>query len=619
MKESITKFDLEAAFRALDAIDVPKTAKGLKANRVVLTEKISSLPKTEALMEEYYDIGNTSELENAKEDREAEVAKAKLARIEKIVDLDADSADELLASYVGKYIVQCPQCMTLFYKNKEDVIESEDDETVVNVNEVCQHCGNESGYTLIGKVGAAEEEIPADEATGDLDLPASEDTGVEGAEGDIDLDAELSGLDFNFDDAEGEGEGTEEATGDAAVDDELAELDFEIEDDEEDKKESLNVSYLNTPLTEDMDVSASEFKSLISSPEFKKPISSSEVHSMLRDLGESTETPEAADAQQDEEVLEEGVKDVLKNAVNKVVMALKSRESKADWVLNNALEDNGTVQIDNTGKLLPDKDDKRFSVFVIIGYQEKYTNGKRITQPPTWDNKDLIVGKNGVKTFNNYKAADSFAKGWSQRQGNGPAFIYLAKDEDDENAIFLCEYFDGNLVKEKDQLNKYFELVKKDVEGAKLMKQHGAGDETTSDDENSKGINKGTEETQETPETTTEAFNQLMNDLEDLHESSLSKFITESLLTSYANVAGFKVTNCELINESLNVDGTIVFTSGKSRNVTYRFNEAFTNDQTNTVVLKGLNEKLGSEKAFLLTAKKDTENKTLITESFKVN
>ena len=87
--------------------------------------------------------------------------------------------------------------MTLFYKNKEDVVESEDDSTTVNVGEVCQHCGNESGYTLVGKVGEAEAEedtmdlsadVPVEdsaEAT-DLELPM-EDT-VEEDSDDLALD-----------------------------------------------------------------------------------------------------------------------------------------------------------------------------------------------------------------------------------------------------------------------------------------------------------------------------------------------------------------------------------------------------------------------------------------------
>ena len=35
MKESITKFDLEAAFRALDAIESPKTSKKLKYHQCI--------------------------------------------------------------------------------------------------------------------------------------------------------------------------------------------------------------------------------------------------------------------------------------------------------------------------------------------------------------------------------------------------------------------------------------------------------------------------------------------------------------------------------------------------------------------------------------------------------
>lgn len=169
MKEAITKFDLEAAFKALDEIEIP-VAKKVRANRPALTEIFSRKTKLEALMEEYYDISDNSELTDAKEAREAEVAKAKLARIEKIVDLEADSPEDLLTSYVGKYIMQCPQCMTLFYKNPEDIIEAEDDPNTVNVNEVCQHCGNESGYTLVGKVGEATPE-EADNFTSDLEMP----------------------------------------------------------------------------------------------------------------------------------------------------------------------------------------------------------------------------------------------------------------------------------------------------------------------------------------------------------------------------------------------------------------------------------------------------------------
>lgn len=234
MKESITKFDLESAFKALDEIEIPKVG-NVRANKPALTEIFSRKSKFDALMEEYYDIGNNEGLEDAKDAREAEIAQAKLDRIEKIVDLDAESAEDLLTSYVGKYIIQCPQCMTLFYKNPEDVVASEEDPTTVNVNEVCQHCGNESGYSLIGKVGEAESEVeePAEEETTDTELDievegeeATEENTEESSEEDLNFDDELEVLDL--DNIEDDEEATEEEqkeesfsahTGEALVED----------------------------------------------------------------------------------------------------------------------------------------------------------------------------------------------------------------------------------------------------------------------------------------------------------------------------------------------------------------------------------------------------------------
>ena len=227
-KESVNKFDLEAAFKALEEIEIP-VVKGIKPNRLNLQEHFTKKLTSEALVEDYYDVNDQSELEAAQEEREAEVAKAKLARIEKIVDLDADSEEDLLPSYVGKVIIQCPQCMTLFYKNQEDIEPSEENPEVVNVNEVCQHCGNSSGYTLIGKV----DKVGEDEA---------ENYNVE--------DFDENELNLDFEDAE---EPSEEESVEDNVEDVTAEEgneeEIELEpveeveeasEDEEEVKESLN-------------------------------------------------------------------------------------------------------------------------------------------------------------------------------------------------------------------------------------------------------------------------------------------------------------------------------------------------------------------------------------------
>ena len=241
-KESVKKFDLEAAFKALDEIEIPQT-KGIKANRVDLKERFGHKPATETLVEDYYDVSSNEDLKDAKEERDGEIAKAKLARIEKIVDLNAESPDDLLPSYVGKVIMQCPQCMTLFYKNPEDIEPSEENPDIVNLNEPCQHCGNTSGYTLIGKVGAVSE----DEAD------KYDETSAEENENELDLDF---GKGTEEVDAEGTGEGakemsdeeTKEESSDEASSDEDLDLDLNLDEvpeeepEEEKKEESLNLS-----------------------------------------------------------------------------------------------------------------------------------------------------------------------------------------------------------------------------------------------------------------------------------------------------------------------------------------------------------------------------------------
>ena len=743
MKESITKFDLEAAFKALDEIDIP-VAEKVKANRPALTEIFSRKSKFDALMEEYYDISSTAELDDAKEAREAEVAKAKLARIEKIVDLEADSPEDLLTSYVGKYIMQCPQCMTLFYKNPEDVVEAEDDPDTVNVNEVCQHCGNESGYTLIGKVGEAApdefaeepseleaEEIPeltteegtteddtSDEATDeanelgdlealdlDLDLEPEEDeekkeesftshigeTLVEELSEEADLDAKLeahneyieylrvaiaqeekslekatneqvkAAIQRNIDtfkadleaalpDAVKDGgalpEEPVEETAEVPADMTAAE---EVSAEESVQEESFAHTTENMTLTEsiqedtDLDISADEFEDLINSPEFNKPISDTAVRAMLNTEKETEEEPvkesisvyhcddcgcdiEISDKDYTgkcpqcnehhgfyklEETLTEGglltlgkalgkkVKQAGKNLKDKVATAIdniadnaKTHEEKADWLLANALEDYDKAKVNNKNELVPDESNQRFKAFVVIGYKNKYSNGKTITIAPSFNNKDLVIGKNGVQAKKKYKDAESIAKGWSMTQGNGPAFIYLAKSKDDNDAVFLCEYFKGEL--ENDQLEKYFNVVKNHLKGAKLMAQGNM------------------EEEEATEEEVTESIDTIMTDLDELKESTLETLISDSLIEAYGNVAGFRLIECAYADNKFTVDGTIYFTSGKTRKTAYIFNESYkTNDK---ISLCGLNEKLGLDKQFTLTGY--ANNRTFIAESF---
>lgn len=785
MKESVTKFDFEAAFKALDEIDVPSSDKGIKANRPALTEIFSRKSKFDSLFEEYYDIGSTEELGQAKEDREAEVAKAKLERIEKIVDLDAKSAEDLLTTYVGKYIIQCPQCMTLFYKDKEDVVESEEDQNTVNVNEVCQHCGNESGYTLVGKVDTAEEpveEVPAEDEMS-LDLP--EDSPEETNEGSFEEPTEestddmgdLEALDLDLDLEEpAEEEKTEESftvhAGETLVED--VQEDKELEDkltahneyieylrtailDEEaalekatneqvkaaiqrridafkeDLEEALpdavkngmtavkedsveeiseepvddvaaeeSETNLGEALTEgllkeekeeaNLDVSADEFEELINEPEFKKPISDSVVRAMLNAEANENEAVEESISTykcddcgfeidlDDEEFdgkcphcgehhgfyrLEEGVFDGIKNMLGKakdgisnfIDTQIKSRASAAEFILNNALKDYTQVKFDDKDNLIDNPANQKFKYFVVFYFTNKYADGAELKAcPAVNDINKLVKGKNpDIKQ--KYSEVEALAKGWSKIAGNGPATIFMANSLDDDKAEFLCQYFNGDLDKTSDLLSKNLQEVKNDLDGAKKLTKGKAGERADTKKLQASKITKGAKilikdqevvvtavkdgalgkkitvgladgkrETLSVPDafefivvggTTTEGLEAIMSDIEELHEASLEKFISDSLIETYGNVAGFRLTGSEYLDESLKVNGTVYFTSGASRKLTYAFSEAYEDDHK--VKLCGLNEKLGLDKRFTLTGKIDETNKTFITESFTRN
>ena len=286
-KKAVTTFNLEAAFKALDEIDIPtvKGADRFKANRVNLHERLSAKAAHEVLVEDYFDVSNGEELNAAQEEREAEIAKAKLARIEKIVDLDAESEDDILPSYVGKVIIQCPQCMTLFYKSEEDIEKSEETPDVVNINEICQHCGNSSGYSLVGKVG----NISEDEAD-NFDADS-----VEVSEDELNLDFPEEGEETSSDEAASEetGDETTEDEGSAEISDEeldsIDSLDFgaeEEENEEEDTNESLHNSKFQkgcekgNPLNADRDT-RSKHMSLYEEASLEEPEADAAVEESL--------------------------------------------------------------------------------------------------------------------------------------------------------------------------------------------------------------------------------------------------------------------------------------------------------------------------------------------------
>lgn len=667
MKESVTTFDLEAAFKALDDIEVPKVSGGVAPNRLDLQENLKRRSKFDALMEEYYDVNDTQDLEEAQDAREGEIAQAKLARIEKIVDLDAESSEDLLTSYVGKFIVQCPQCMTLFYKNPEDIEGSEDAE-VVNVSEVCQHCGNDTGYSIIGKVGEVEpEEV---EETAEEEIP-EEEIPVEEPEEEVPVEEESSEEDFDLD------------------------LDIDDLEAEEEVEESVKTP-TNTPLVESItedfeEVSDAEFEELLSDPEFKKPVSDEAVSGMVQKL------------EGDGEELEEGIFDFL-----------KTEAGKADYVLKNARKDYrvfGHTSDNADGVPEDDEKNKLYKRYLVIAYDNKYASDKSNIDSAPESDENLTTKKK--LPFGEYKKAADYAKSWSAQSKNGPASVYLEKPNGE--TVFVTRFFKG--AKATTQVEALFKEVQDEITKAKKApkdekKQQNAdnkakqaqekaedkiqvtpeefgekigkkykvtvkfpepvdpmvkefesnefakaaktaevhskssiepavvtfddGDAEKPEDiivaftkgkctaNNMKKIYIKLTQSEDTDEGDTdgveesfkpEGLTTIMETLSDINEESLEECIANALTKVYSNVESFKLDNCNYLNEAFEVEGTIKFKSGKTRATKYSFAEAV--QENNRVQFTGSNAKLAADGVFKLTGHIESGVNCLYTESFE--
>jgi hypothetical protein len=510
MKESITKFDLESAFKALDELEIPKTGK-VRANKPALTEIFSRKTKFDALMEEYYDISNTNDLADAKDAREAEIAQAKLARIEKIVDLDADSAEDLLTSYVGKLIIQCPQCMTLFYKNQEDVVAAEEDPSTVNVNEVCQHCGNESGYSLIGKVGEADSETEKETTS---EEPASED-----------------GLDLEIDETEAVEETDSKDEELADLEDlESLELDLDEEptpEEKEEKKEESFTAHTGEALVEEL-------------------ADDKELDDKLEAHSEYIEYLRTAIAQE-EEKLEKTTNEQVKIAIQRNIDAFKADLENA---LPDAVKEGSATEktpIEETTVEEPAEEVATEETPIEESLKETYYACAEI------DGEERRFPFDTREQAREYTSKILF--------GEAPEF------EGKKIGSVWTESLDGKVLTEA--LHEDTKLGISEDEFEELINSP-EFKKPVSDTAVRAMLNSDDEETIKE-----ESVDSFFDGVDELKEADLENMLSSSLIEMYGNIKGFKLEKCTCVNNKFMIEGLISFKSGNTRKTTYTFNEAF--------------------------------------------
>lgn len=78
-----------------------------------------------------------------------EVENEKSEDKKRVIDPEAKNEEELKSSYVGKVIIDCNQCHSKVYKDKEDIVIDGDD---VNKEEECPYCFATEGFKVVGEV-----------------------------------------------------------------------------------------------------------------------------------------------------------------------------------------------------------------------------------------------------------------------------------------------------------------------------------------------------------------------------------------------------------------------------------------------------------------------------------
>ena len=84
-----------------------------------------------------------------------------------IIDVDAETVEDLEDSYIGKVILDCCVCHSKLYKDTEDVIIEDD---LANVGEECPFCYASDGYKVVGQVA----EFDKEEDKGEEKFPSNQ-------------------------------------------------------------------------------------------------------------------------------------------------------------------------------------------------------------------------------------------------------------------------------------------------------------------------------------------------------------------------------------------------------------------------------------------------------------
>ena len=96
-----------------------------------------------------------------------------------IIDVEAETNEDLEDSYIGKVILDCCVCHSKLYKDTEDVVIEDD---LANVGEECPFCYANDGYKVVGQVAAFDEDGEEEDSEEESEETKEEDDDEESEE-----------------------------------------------------------------------------------------------------------------------------------------------------------------------------------------------------------------------------------------------------------------------------------------------------------------------------------------------------------------------------------------------------------------------------------------------------
>lgn len=541
-----------------------------------------------------------------------------------IIDMNAETPEELCDSYVGKVIIDCCVCHSKLYKDAEDIIVNGE---VANADEECPYCYSNEGFKVIGQVAAFEDEDEVDEQLkNEKDENKKEETQKEidslrdQAEEAEDHNSYQKATQLNM-----EADKLEEAV--ATRTREMSTLTGTLGNVLVNHQDELASCATTNQVVDFLNAISDEVKNKSFLEVVLKKVSKMPA---MRGVNYLYNIILKGDnmGREKEECLDEGIFGIkTKKEKEKEAKAKAEREAKKQAEKERAEREEQARQefaMDSWAR----NDRARRDAQKEYNRSRSTTQGSKLSNTgkagvyysggdyytESYKDTHMIMGGDGSEIYTD----EDLEKIWDENHATDPSmkeyasFSEWKKDtvsnmevidecinedlnsvnvETDDNVVNVCTSEDGSVTvttKEKDELKSDAEVIKNLDADTK--------------DEICSNVYDGEE---------------IEVDVDEFDETSFDELGEGYLKKIYENVTSYKTTNIESDDNSLKVEGVINFNSGKSKKTQFIF-ESKNITKSGKVKFIGENSQITrGKKAFTLTGK--IENKKFLPESFNYN